>query len=72
MLDLRRHRIFKLKIGARRVREDIAHVAVIKAALGDRASVRVDVNMAWSEGEAAFGMAALADVGCELVEKPVA
>ncbi|TWI29277.1 muconate/chloromuconate family cycloisomerase [Paracoccus sulfuroxidans] len=72
MLDLRRHRIFKLKIGARGVREDIAHVAAIKAALGDRASVRVDVNMAWSEGEAAFGMAALADVGCELVEQPVA
>lgn len=72
MLDLRRHRIFKLKIGARRVREDIAHVAAIKAALGERASVRVDVNMAWSEGDAAFGMAALADVGCELVEQPVA
>ena len=37
---------------------EIAHVAAIKAALGDRAAVRVDVNMAWSEGEAAFGMAA--------------
>jgi muconate cycloisomerase len=33
--------------------------------------VRVDVNMAWSEGEAAYGMAALADAGCELVEQPV-
>ncbi|MDK8874629.1 muconate/chloromuconate family cycloisomerase [Paracoccus sp. SSJ] len=72
MLDLRRHRVFKLKIGARGVRDDIAHVAAIKAALGDRAAVRVDVNMAWSEGEAAFGMAALADAGCELVEQPVA
>ena len=71
MLDLRRHRIFKLKIGAKSIREDIAHVAAIKRALGDRGSVRVDVNMAWSETEAAFGMAALADVGCELVEQPV-
>ncbi|MCA0257494.1 MAG: muconate/chloromuconate family cycloisomerase [Proteobacteria bacterium] len=71
MLDLRRHRIFKLKIGAKSIREDIAHVAAIKRALGDRGAVRVDVNMAWSETEAAFGMAALADVGCELVEQPV-
>ena len=72
MLDQRRHRVFKLKIGAKPIREDIAHVAAIKAALGDRGAVRVDVNMAWSEGEAAFGMAALADAGCELVEQPVA
>ncbi|MDE3029332.1 MAG: muconate cycloisomerase, partial [Paracoccaceae bacterium] len=57
---------------AKTLREDIAHVAAIKRALGDRGAVRVDVNMAWSETEAAFGMAALADAGCELVEQPVA
>ncbi|MGF6254777.1 muconate/chloromuconate family cycloisomerase [Ensifer sp. LBL] len=72
MLDLRRHRIFKLKIGARPLKDDIAHVAAIKHALGERGAVRVDVNMAWSEFEAAYGMAALADAGCELVEQPVA
>ena len=72
MLDLRRHRIFKLKIGAKALQDDIAHVAKIKRALGDRAAVRVDVNMAWSESEAAYGMAALAAAGCELVEQPVA
>lgn len=72
MLDTRRHRIFKLKIGLRDLRDDIAHVAAIKRALGDRAAVRVDLNMAWSETQAAYGMAALADAGCELVEQPVA
>lgn len=72
MLDLRRHRIFKLKIGAKSLKDDIAHVAAIKKALGERGAVRVDVNMAWSEFEAAYGMAALADAGCELVEQPVA
>lgn len=72
VLDLRRHNVFKLKIGARSVAEDIAHVAAIKRALGDRGAVRVDVNMAWNETEAARGMAALADAGCELVEQPVA
>src|SRR3546814_2326437 len=60
MLDLRRHNVFKLKIGARTLAEDIAHVAAIKRALGDRGAVRVDVNMAWSELQAARGMAALA------------
>ncbi|WP_065373428.1 muconate/chloromuconate family cycloisomerase [Ensifer adhaerens] len=72
MLDLRRHRIFKLKIGAKPLKDDIAHVAAIKKTLGDRGAVRVDVNMAWSEFEASYGMAALADAGCELVEQPVA
>ena len=72
VLALRRHNIFKLKIGTRSVDEDVAHVATIKRALGDRGSVRVDVNMAWSESQAARGMAALADAGCELVEQPVA
>lgn len=72
MLDARRHRIFKLKIGARAVEDDIRHVARIKKALGDRAAVRVDVNMAWSETQAARAIPALAEAGCELVEQPVA
>lgn len=72
MLALRRHNVFKLKIGARALADDIAHVAAIKKALGSRAAVRVDVNMAWSETQAARGMAALAEAGCELVEQPVA
>jgi muconate cycloisomerase len=32
----------------------------------------VDVNMAWSETQAAWAIPALAQVGCELVEQPVA
>lgn len=72
MLGLRRHNIFKLKIGAKDIKTDIQHVADIKKALGDRAAVRVDINMAWSETQAAWGIPALADVGCELIEQPVA
>ncbi|NKF23539.1 muconate/chloromuconate family cycloisomerase [Solimonas marina] len=72
MLAQRRHRIFKLKIGRNGVDADVAHVAAIKRALGDRGSVRVDVNMAWSEYEAARALPALVDAGCELVEQPVA
>ncbi|MEK6345981.1 MAG: muconate/chloromuconate family cycloisomerase [Burkholderia sp.] len=72
MLAARRHRIFKLKIGAKPLETDIRHVAEIKRAMGDRASVRVDVNMAWSETQAARAIPALAEAGCELVEQPVA
>lgn len=72
MLERRRHRIFKLKIGKRSVRDDVAHVGAICKALGDRASVRVDVNQNWSEPEATLGMAMLHDVGCDLVEQPIA
>ena len=48
----RRHNIFKLKIGRGAIRDDVTHVAAIKRALGDRASVRVDVNQAWNEAGA--------------------
>lgn len=72
MLELRRHRVFKLKIGAKELKTDIKHVAQIKKELGDRGAVRVDVNMAWSETQASWAIPALADAGCELVEQPVA
>jgi muconate cycloisomerase len=72
MLAARRHNVFKLKIGRKSVAEDVAHVAAIKRAVGDRAAVRVDINMAWSETDALRGLPALADAGCELAEQPVA
>ena len=71
MIAIRRHNIFKLKIGKRSVREDVAHVARIKKAVGDAASVRVDVNTAWSLQDARWGLKGLQDAGCELVEQPV-
>lgn len=71
MLELRRHRIFKLKIGLRDVMDDVAHVLEIKRALGQRASVRVDVNQAWSELDAVRGIAALEAGGVDLIEQPV-
>ena len=71
MIETRRHNAFKLKIGKRPVAEDVAHVGAIKQALGDRASIRVDVNMAWDETTAHTGIAMLADAGCDLVEQPI-
>ena len=71
MLETRRHNIFKLKIGKRSLREDIAHVAAIRAALGDAASIRVDVNQAWSVTDARWGLAGLQEIGVDLVEQPI-
>ncbi len=72
MLETRRHRIFKLKIGKRALEADVAHVAAIKKAVGDQASIRVDVNQVWDEATADRGIAMLGDAGVDLVEQPVA
>jgi muconate cycloisomerase len=57
MLDLRRHRL--------------AHVIAIKKALGERASVRVDVNQAWDEAVALRACKVLGDNGIDLIEQPI-
>lgn len=71
MLELRRHNIFKLKIGMRPPKEDLKHIESIKAALGDGISVRVDINQGWTETQAVSHLQALADAGAELVEQPI-
>lgn len=72
MLAARRHNAFKLKIGKRAMLDDVAHVATIKRALGDRASIRVDVNQAWDETTAKRALALLGHAGVDLVEQPIA
>lgn len=71
MLSERRHRDFKLKIGKRKLKDDLAHVAAIARAVGDRGTIRVDVNQAWSLTEARYGVKGLQEIGCVLVEQPV-
>src|SRR5579864_1841269 len=70
LLAGRRHNTFKLKIGRRSVRDDVAHVSAIKRALGERARVTVDVNQAWNEADAATGIAMLEAAGIDLIEQP--
>ncbi|CDY74280.1 Muconate cycloisomerase [Caballeronia glathei] len=72
MLDMKRHRVFKLKIGARAVADDVAHVVAIGKALGARGEVRVDVNQAWSESDTIWAAPRFADAGVSLIEQPVA
>jgi len=72
MLELRRHRVFKLKVGRKSAKEDLAHVLSIKRALGERAGVTVDVNQQWDEAQAARSIATLEEAGIDLVEQPIA
>lgn len=71
MLAIRRHRQFKLKIGKRGVREDLAHVGRIAAALPAEAVLTVDVNQAWDLHDARWGLRGLQEIGVGMVEQPV-
>lgn len=71
MLEKRRHRIFKIKIGANPVDQDLRHVIAIKRELGERASVRVDVNQYWDESQAIRACKMLGDNGIDLIEQPI-
>ncbi len=70
LISTKRHCDFKLKIGAKPLMEDVRHVAAIKAAVGDSASIRVDVNQAWDESTAAKGIAELQAANIDLIEQP--
>lgn len=71
MLELRRHNVFKLKIGRREPKEDLRYIESIRKAVGDDISLRVDLNQGWSETQAVRYLQPLADVGVELVEQPI-
>jgi muconate cycloisomerase len=71
MLERRRHRVFKLKIGTRALKDDVQHVSAIAVALEGVGEVRVDVNQAWTESDTIWACERLADAGVTLVEQPI-
>lgn len=72
MLRQRRHNIFKLKIGAKTPQQDFANVSAICKALAADAHIRVDVNQAWSELDAAYWIPRFAEIGVAVFEQPIA
>ena len=70
MLARRRHNIFKLNIRRGDPRNSIAHDRD-QEGVGDRASIRVDVNQAWSEAIASKCLPLLSDAGVDLIEQPI-
>lgn len=65
------HAAFKLKMGELEPAADVRRVGAIARALAPRASVRVDLNSAWSEATAMRWLPALEEAGVELVEQPI-
>ena len=72
MMQARRHRLFKLKIGARSPADDVAHVTRIAGGLDGRADMTVDVNQAWDGNTARRYLPQLVEAGVTLIEQPVA
>ena len=71
-LQEKRHRIFKMKIGARAPAQDVAHVSQIARGLEGQATLTVDVNQAWDTSTARRYLPQLIDAGVTLIEQPVA
>lgn len=71
-LEQGRHRIFKMKIGARAPEADVAHVAQIARGLPRDATLTVDVNQAWDGNTARRYLPQLIEAGVTLIEQPVA
>lgn len=70
MIEQKKHRIFKLKIGSNPINEDISHVLAIKQAIPEY-RVTVDVNQAWTELEAMSAIKRLQAGGVDLIEQPI-
>ena len=71
-LEQKRHRIFKMKIGARAPEQDVAHVSKIARGLAGQATLTVDVNQAWDTTTARRYLPQLIEAGVTLIEQPVA
>ncbi|MGV8804144.1 MAG: muconate cycloisomerase family protein [Polaromonas sp.] len=71
-IQQKRHRIFKIKIGARTPAQDVAHVSQIARGLEGQATLTVDVNQAWDGNTARRYLPQLIEAGVTLIEQPVA
>ncbi|MCM2345972.1 MAG: muconate cycloisomerase family protein [Acidovorax soli] len=71
-LEQKRHHIFKMKIGARAPKDDVAHVSQIARGLQGKATLTVDVNQAWDGNTARRYLPQLVEAGVTLIEQPVA
>ncbi len=63
-------RAIKMKVGRKRLRDDIARVAAIREALGPDIPLMVDANMKWSVDEALRASRALAEYDVYWLEEP--
>jgi muconate cycloisomerase len=71
-LEQRLHKLFLVKIGHGDPLTDVARAVAVKRALGDHASIRVDVNQGWDEVTATRAIAELEAGGIDVAEQPLA
>jgi muconate cycloisomerase len=71
LIRSKRHNTFKLKIGRKEPKIDLAHVRAIKKAVGTDIKITVDINQAWEEQVAKRSIAVLQDDGIDLIEQPL-
>ena len=64
------NRSFKLKMGAGEPAEDTRRVAELAREVGDRVSLRIDINARWDRLTALRYLPELAEAGIELFEQP--
>lgn len=64
------NRSFKLKMGAGDPAEDTRRVAELAREVGDRVSLRIDINARWDRRTALHYLPILAEAGIELFEQP--
>lgn len=62
----------KCKVGARAVEDDIERVRAVREAVEPAVSLRLDANGGWTRAEAGRALDALAGLGIEYVEQPLA
>ncbi|MGI9602808.1 MAG: o-succinylbenzoate synthase [Acidimicrobiales bacterium] len=60
----------KLKVGHRRLDDDISLVRALRSELGDDVTIRLDANRAWTVDEAHHGLASMRSLSLEYVEEP--
>jgi mandelate racemase len=64
-------RAFKFKIGWPNVKDDVAAIQALRAAVGDEARIMVDFNQSLSATEAMHRIRILDDLGLSWIEEPV-
>ncbi len=67
----RGYRTLKLKVGALPLKEEVARLAAVRAAIPRQIAIRVDANGSWSVGAALSALERLSDFDLELIEQPV-
>ena len=72
MIEAKRYRVFKLKMGAIDPKTDVERACAVARGLEGKGDVRADPNEMWDETTAKWAVPRMADAGITMVEQPMA